>query len=155
MNNFKDKLNDFFFLDEEDNAREEIIENSPVQEEQFAAEENEKPRKKETVRKKPREENVVAINQKSAMQKPQITIVEPRLYSEVHEVADYLLSNQSVIINFRRMESEQATKVIDFLMGITYAIKGDIQRLGEEIFICTPQSVTVNGSDLTEFKESI
>ena len=97
---------------------------------------------------------MVAINQKQALQKPQITIVEPRLYSEVQEISDYLLKNQSIIVNFRRMDHEQAMKVIDFLMGVTYAIKGDIQRLDDGIFICTPQSVTVNGSDLSEFSES-
>ncbi len=45
--------------------------------------------------------------------------------------------------------------MLDFLMGVTYAIKGDIQRLGEEIFICTPQSVEVDGSELSEFTESL
>ena len=99
--------------------------------------------------------NVVAINQKQALQNPQITIVEPRLYSEVQEVADYILNNQSVILNFRRMDKEQAAKMIDFLMGATYAVKGDIQRLDEEIFICTPQSVTVNGSELSEYTDSL
>ena len=53
------------------------------------------------------------------------------------------------------MDKEQAAKMIDFLMGATYAVKGDIQRLDEEIFICTPQSVTVNGSELSEYTDSL
>ena len=53
------------------------------------------------------------------------------------------------------MDHEQATKMIDFLMGVTYAVKGDIQRLDVEIFICTPQSVTVNGSELSEYANSL
>ncbi|MDN6162029.1 MAG: cell division protein SepF, partial [Atopostipes sp.] len=100
-------------------------------------------------------ENVVAINQKTKMKKPRITIIEPRLYSEVHNLSDSLLENQSVIINFRRMDKKQAKKMLDFLMGVTYAIEGDIQRLGEEIFICTPKSVEVDGSELSEFAESL
>ena len=164
MNNFKDKLNNFFFLEDEEGmsgvekvteVREEIKE-TPTYEEQ--TQKNQVPpvvKSDKRARQQSRGENVVAINQKQALQKPQITIVEPRLYSEVQEVSDYLLSNQSVIVNFRRMDHEQATKMIDFLMGVTYAVKGDIQRLGDEIFICTPQSVTVNGSDLSEFTESL
>lgn len=163
MNNFKDKLNNFFFLDDEEGMSgvEEMQESEEVKEtptyEEQAQYNNEPPvvKSEKRVRKQSRGENVVAINQKQALQKPQITIVEPRLYSEVQEVSDYLLSNQSVIVNFRRMDHEQATKMIDFLMGVTYAVKGDIQRLGDEIFICTPQSVTVNGSDLSEFTESL
>lgn len=160
MNNFKDKLNNFFFLGDEEEMTgvEAAIETQtpPTYEEKKQAETTvETPKVENRLRKKSGGENVVAINQKQALQKPQITIVEPRLYSEVQEVSDYLLANQSVILNFRRMDHEQATKMIDFLMGVTYAVKGDIQRLGDEIFICTPQSVTVNGSDLSEFTESL
>lgn len=63
------------------------------------------------------------------------------------------MNNQSVILNFRRMEKDQAKKVIDFLMGTTYAIKGDIERIGEEIFVCTPQSVELDGAELQALKK--
>ena len=163
MNNFKDKLNSFFLLDDEEEIEGmEVVapKAAPVQSQQPTVQ-SASTQRKETPKidnrpiKKSGGENVVAINQKQVMQKPQITIIEPRLYSEVQEVADYVLSNQTVIVNFRRMDHEQATKMIDFLMGVTYAVKGDIQRLDEEIFICTPQSVTVNGSELSEYANSL
>lgn len=164
MNNFKDKLNNFFFLDDEEGisgvdetteVREEVKPTPTYEEQPETIKVPTAVKSEKRVRQQSRGENVVAINQKQALQKPQITIVEPRLYSEVQEVSDYLLGSQSVIVNFRRMDHEQATKMIDFLMGVTYAVKGDIQRLGDEIFICTPQSVTVNGSDLSEFTDSL
>lgn len=152
MSDFKEKINNFFFLGDQDSPdRNEVKEESV-----------ERPKKEKTDQimknnqaKKSGGENVLAIHQKQEVKRPRITIIEPRLYSEVQEVSDVLLANQSVIINFRRMDNEQATKMIDFLMGVTYAIQGDIQRLGEEIFICTPQSVEVDGSELAEFTESL
>ena len=163
MNNFKDKLNSFFFLTEVEAAQELALAKQqeasapkqPKAAPQPAKKEVNKPVAENRILRKSGGENVVAINQKQAIQKPQISIIEPRLYSEVQEVADYVLSNQTVIVNFRRMDHEQATKMIDFLMGVTYAINGDIQRLDEEIFICTPQSVTINGSELSEFTNSL
>lgn len=165
MNNFKDRLNNFFFLtdDEMSEAKEtagqkeqkQIVQQPAAASQNAVRNEVNKPMVENKILKKSGGENVVAINQKQAIQKPQISIVEPRLYSEVQEVADYVLGNQTVIVNFRRMEHEQATKMIDFLMGVTYAINGDIQRLDEEIFICTPQSVTLNGSELSEFTNSL
>lgn len=163
MNNFKDKLNSFFLLEDEEEmggAAAAEPKAAPVQRQQpvvqpAPAQKKEAPKMDNRLTKRSGGENVVAINQKQAIQKPQITIIEPRLYSEVQEVADYVLSNQTVIVNFRRMDHEQATKMIDFLMGVTYAVKGDIQRLDEEIFICTPQSVTVNGSELSEYANSL
>lgn len=162
MNNFKNKLNNFFFLNEEEEMQTEEagenVQNEPsasLQNEPVSTPKEPAPNVKMQKSRTSGGKNVVAINQKQTLQKPQITIVEPRLYSEVEEVADYILNNQSVILNFRRMDTEQAAKMIDFLMGVTYAVKGDIQRLDEEIFICTPQSVTVNGSELSEYADSL
>ena len=152
MSDFKEKISNFFLLGDEEYSEPEAKEQIEIKEQ------SEKPiiEEKETQTLKQRGgENIVAINQKKVMKKPRITIIEPRLYSEVQELSDTLLANQSVIINFRRMDKEQAKKMLDFLMGVTYAIKGDIQRLGEEIFICTPQSVEVDGSELAEFTESL
>ncbi len=160
MNNFKDKLSSFFLLNEEDLGeqlpQEKVKEQpKPAPEKLMPVKNYSAPKVENQINKQSGGENVVAINQKQALQKPQITIVEPRLHTEAQEVADYLLANQTIIINFRRMDKEQAAKMIDFLMGVTYAIKGDIQRLDEEMFIVTPQSVTIHGSDLSEFTDSL
>ena len=151
----KDKLNNFFFLEEDSEEVEEPAEQSAVS----SKKEQPKPKaakpvlnKSQPVRKTVENQNVVAINQQQAMKKPRIHVMEPRTYSEVQAVADILLNNQSVILNFRRMEKDQAKKVIDFLMGATYAIKGDIERIGEEIFVCTPQSVELDGAELQALK---
>lgn len=80
--------------------------------------------------------------------------MEPRLYSEVRDIADVILADESVVLNFRRMDKDQAKKVIDFLMGITYAVRGDIQRIGDDIFLCTPDGIEIEGSELQALKNS-
>lgn len=152
MSDFKEKINSFFFLGDQESPDKKESKEEPVER---SKQERINYPKVNSQAKKSGGENVLTMHQMQEMKKPRITIIEPRLYSEVQEVSDVLLANQSVIINFRRMDNEQATKMIDFLMGVTYAIKGDIQRLGEEIFICTPQSVEVDGSELSEFTESL
>ena len=161
MDNFKKKLSHFFLLDETDlEETDDQVEvradtNTVQTSTEPALVRKQTPKVEKVTRKQSGGENVVAINQKQALQKSQITIIEPRLYSEAEEVADYLLDNQTIILNFRRMEKDQATKLLDFLMGITYSIKGDIQRLDEELFICTPKNVTLHNSDLSEYSDSL
>ncbi|MBM6613509.1 cell division protein SepF [Desemzia sp. RIT804] len=87
--------------------------------------------------------NVVSINQ--SQQQGKIIVVEPRVYSEVKEIADLLLANQAVVLNFNRIEKNEAKKIVDFLMGTIYAIEGDMQRVGNEIFLCTPKNVEIDG----------
>ncbi|WP_161877760.1 cell division protein SepF [Alkalibacterium sp. MB6] len=152
----KQKFNDYFSLNDTDTDNEEevVVEKPVKKEKKKAAESMSTPSYTYNEQKPVGGQNVVAINQSQAMKKPKIKIMEPRLYSDAQAIADVLLNNQSVVLNFRRMEKEQAKKMIDFLMGTTYAIKGDIQRLGDEIFMCTPQSFEVDGTDLQAIKNN-
>lgn len=134
---FKSKLKRFFELDDEtyeiqnyeETARESHYEEQPVVK---------------------REGNVVSLQ--SVQQQVKVVLVEPRVYSEVQEIADHLKSHRAVAMNLQRMPHDQAKRVVDFLSGTVYAIGGDIQKLGEHTFLCTPANVDVSGkiSDIIE-----
>lgn len=72
-------------------------------------------------------------------------LLEPRAYSESQQIADYLKSRVSVVVNLKRVTPEQAKRIFDFLYGVVYAIGGDLQKLGGGIFLCTPNNVNVEG----------
>ncbi len=73
-------------------------------------------------------------------------LVEPRAYSESQGIADHLKSRNSVVVNFKRVTVDQAKRIIDFLSGTLYAIGGDLQKIGEGIYLCTPKNIDVQGS---------
>lgn len=151
----KEKLNDYFSLNDTDYDNEEEMSEKKLLKEKSKKSDAVLPQRTvSSEMRKSSHQNIVAINHQQALKKPRIKVMEPRLYSDVQSIADLLLNNQSVILNFRRMEKNQAKKMIDFLMGTTYAINGDIQRLGEEIFICTPQSFEVDGAELQALKNN-
>lgn len=79
-------------------------------------------------------------------------LVEPRAYSESQQIADYLKNRNSVVVNLKRVTSDQAKRIIDFLTGCIYAIGGDLQKLGNGIYLCTPNNVSVQGK-MTENEE--
>ena len=72
-------------------------------------------------------------------------LLEPRAYSESQQIADYLKNRCAVVVNLKRVTPDQAKRIVDFLYGTIYAIKGDIQKLGGGIFLCTPNNVNVEG----------
>ena len=72
-------------------------------------------------------------------------LLEPRAYSESQQIADYLKSNSSVVVNLRRVTPDQAKRIVDFLSGTLYAIEGGLEKLGGGIFLCTPVNVPVEG----------
>lgn len=89
--------------------------------------------------------NVVNL---TSMKQPtsKVVLCEPRTYSEAQEIADNLINRRAVVINLERVDHEQAMRIVDFLSGTVYAVNGDIQKLGAETFLCTPDNVEVSGS---------
>ena len=81
-----------------------------------------------------------------------LVLLEPRAYSEAQQIADQLKSRNTVVVNLKRVTSDQAKRIIDFLSGTIYAIGGDLQKVGGGIFLCTPNNVKVNGK-ITEDTE--
>ena len=72
-------------------------------------------------------------------------LLEPRAYSESQQIADHLKNRNSVVVNLKRVTSDQAKRIIDFLSGCIYAIGGTMQKIGVGIYLCTPKNVNVLG----------
>ena len=72
-------------------------------------------------------------------------LYEPRAYSEAQQIADHLKKRNTVVVNLKRVTSDQAKRIMDFLSGTIYAIKGNIQKIGNGIFLCTPNNINVQG----------
>ena len=73
-------------------------------------------------------------------------LLEPRAYSESQQIVDHLKNRNTVVVNLKRVTSDQAKRIVDFLSGTIYAIGGDIQTIGGGIFLCTPNNVNIQGS---------
>ncbi len=82
-------------------------------------------------------------------------LLEPRAYSEAQQIVDHLKNRNTVVVNLKRVTSDQAKRIVDFLSGTIYAIGGDLQKIGGGIFLCTPNNVNVQGkiTDETEGKD--
>lgn len=79
-------------------------------------------------------------------------LMEPRAYSESQQIADHLKKRNTVVVNLKRVTSDQAKRIVDFLSGTIYSIGGDLQKIGGGIFLCTPNNVNVQGK-ITDDKE--
>ena len=72
-------------------------------------------------------------------------------YEEITTISNEKKRN-TVVVNLKRVTSDQAKRIMDFLSGTIYAIKGNIQKIGSGIFLCTPNNINVQGkiTDETE-----
>ena len=72
-------------------------------------------------------------------------LLEPRAFSESQQIVDHLKNRNSVVVNLKRVTSDQAKRIIDFLSGCIYAIGGSMQKVGVGIYLCAPKNVNVQG----------
>lgn len=83
-------------------------------------------------------------NNVKSMIKSKITTVRPKNFDDDAKViADCLREEVPVIINLEDTNPEHARRIIDFALGTTYAIDGDVQQVSEYVFVCTPKTVMV------------
>jgi cell division inhibitor SepF len=94
-------------------------------------------------RKNTKGNNVVSIHSQKNVR---VVLNEPRSYDEAQEIADHLRNRRSVIVNLQRVRSEHAVRIVDFLSGTVYALNGSISKLGPNIFLCTPDTVEIQGA---------
>ncbi len=82
-------------------------------------------------------------------------LMEPRAYSESQQIADHLKNRNSVVVNFKRVTSAQAKRIIDFLTGCVYSIGGTMQKIGVGIYLCTPKNVNIQGKITDENEKPV
>ncbi|MCH7320850.1 cell division protein SepF [Solibacillus sp. MA9] len=95
--------------------------------------------------------NVVSLQAAASSKNSKLVLIEPRVYAEAQDIAEHLKQRRATVVNLQRIDRDQGKRIIDFLSGTVYALGGDIQRIGNDIFLCTPENVEVSGeiSNLT------
>lgn len=71
-------------------------------------------------------------------------LIEPRSFEEMPQVIDAIRHRKSVILNMTLIRQEEAQRAVDFVAGGTYAIDGHYERIGDNIFLFTPNCVQVS-----------
>ena len=70
--------------------------------------------------------------------KYEVQVIKPETYQDGKKIADLLTEDKTVIVNFDETDAELIRKLLDFLTGVAFALKGEINRVSEKTFIVTP-----------------
>ncbi len=73
----------------------------------------------------------------------EVVVMEPRSFEEMPQAIQAMRERKSVVLNLTMMDPDQAQRAVDFVAGGTYAIDGHQERVGESIFLFTPNCVQV------------
>jgi cell division inhibitor SepF len=78
----------------------------------------------------------------------EIVIHEPKVYEDSLTISSQLRSGSPVVISLRHLDPTEGTRLIDFVCGTAYAIEGHMIKIGDSIFLFTPNNISI--SDVEE-----
>jgi cell division inhibitor SepF len=77
----------------------------------------------------------------------EVHLVIPKNFNDAQQIADKFKIDVPVIVNLQGADTELAKRLIDFGSGLTYALDGGMQRVGDKIFLLTPRNVEVSAEE--------
>lgn len=77
-----------------------------------------------------------------------VCVFKPKGFDEAREIAETLLENKIIMLNFEGVDISVAQRVLDVVTGTCIAINGKLQKMSNSIFIATPENVELSGDYL-------
>jgi cell division inhibitor SepF len=68
-------------------------------------------------------------------------------FEDVRRAVDGLREGVQQIVNIEQTPADIAERLIDFLNGATYALDGSVEKIGTQVYLFTPSSISIDVED--------
>jgi cell division inhibitor SepF len=82
-----------------------------------------------------------------------ITTLHPRTYNEARTIGEHFREGTPVIMNLTEMVDSDAKRLVDFSAGLTFGLRGSIERVTSKVFLLSPANVEVAAEDKARIAE--
>jgi cell division inhibitor SepF len=82
-----------------------------------------------------------------------ITTLHPRTYNEARTIGERFRDGMPVIMNLTEMDDADAKRLVDFAAGLSFGLRGSIERVTAKVFLISPQNVDVTAEDKARIRE--
>ncbi len=79
----------------------------------------------------------------SAGEPSRIVMVRPRKYDDALTVGRHFREGHTIVMDVATMSTLEATRMVDFAVGLAYGCEGRIERIADKVFLLTPSNVEV------------
>lgn len=79
-----------------------------------------------------------------------LRVLRPKSYDDGPEIADYVASGCTVVMNIEDLNRENSRRLLDFLLGAVHVLGGDLQMASKTTFVVAPCSVGVEDAEAKE-----
>jgi cell division inhibitor SepF len=82
-----------------------------------------------------------------------ITTMHPTTYNEARTIGEHFRDHIPVIMNLTEMTEADARRLVDFCAGLTFGLRGSIDRVTNRVFLLSPADVEVTAEDKAKIAE--
>ncbi|MFN2518778.1 MAG: cell division protein SepF [Jatrophihabitantaceae bacterium] len=82
-----------------------------------------------------------------------ITTLHPRTYNEARTIGEHFREGVPVIMNLTEMDDSDAKRLVDFAAGLSFGLRGRIERVTNKVFLLSPANVEVTAEDKARIAE--
>lgn len=86
---------------------------------------------------------IQVANEAAQEQGRRIATVTPDGFRDARGIGELFREGVPVIVNLTTMEPADAKRVVDFAAGLTFGLRGSIERVATRVFLLTPTDYTV------------
>lgn len=85
------------------------------------------------------------VGSSRAADKQEVVLFHPTNYNDSSKAADDLMNRKAVIVNLENVDKALARRVVDFLSGCAYALKGTVKKVAQSTYLFCPYNMGVVG----------
>jgi cell division inhibitor SepF len=78
---------------------------------------------------------------------PEVVVMTPRRFEDALEAVQAVREMKTVVLNLSQLEPDLAQRAVDFVSGGVQALDGNQERVGNMVFLFTPELVDVQRLD--------
>ncbi|WP_062377404.1 cell division protein SepF [Demequina pelophila] len=78
---------------------------------------------------------------------PRIQTVKPRSYNDARLIGEAFRQGVPVIMNLTEMSDADAKRLVDFSAGLSFGLRGSIERVTTSVFLLSPAHVEIGIDD--------
>lgn len=82
-----------------------------------------------------------------------IGTVTPDSFRDARAIGELFREGVPVIVNLTAMEATDAKRVVDFAAGLTFGLRGTIERVATRVFLLTPANTEIVSGDAAAHRE--
>ncbi len=91
--------------------------------------------------------SVISGRSSSTQGMSRIRTAHPRTYGDVEKIAKWLCEGIPVIVNLAETADQDCRRIVDFCVGVTYALGGTHEQIHKRVLVFTPESVRIDSAD--------